>query len=140
MSKHQNITGVSASECIVILIFFNLWEKPPKQVNSRFVYGRHVIFCARWVGRAHTLWEIRMTTCSYCKVHIHIKNVNCSRACCWWLQLCCGSCILMEKLSSLFLSVLFHGQDATLALNKIYNNHRPCCWFQEMKKTKHTDA
>lgn len=91
-------------------------------MSSRFVYSRHVIFHARWVGRVQILQEIRMTTCSYCKVHIHIKNVKCSRVCSRWVHLCYVSCIFTEKHSSVFfISVLFHGQDTTLALNKIYS-------------------
>lgn len=114
--------------------FSYLWEKPLKQVNRRFVCGRHGIFHASWVGRVHTLQEIRMTTCTYCKVPVHIKTVNCSWAGSWWGQLCCVSCVFTEKFASVFLSVLFHGQDTTRALNKIYSNHRSCCSFQEVKK------
>lgn len=89
LRKCPQIVHVKTSECNRCLsiwmhcdaqcFFFYLWEKKhSQQVSRRFVYSRHVIFHARWVGRIQILPEIRMTTCSFCKVHIHIKNVKCS--------------------------------------------------------------
>lgn len=89
LRKCPQIVHVKTSECNRCLsiwmhcdaqyFFFIFGEKKhSQQVSRRFVYSRHVIFHARWVGRVQILQEIRMTTCSYCKVRIHIKNVKSS--------------------------------------------------------------
>lgn len=78
MSKHQNITGVSTSECTVIFTNFLPFKKNEKQMSNRFRYSRPWdLSCWRgWVRYKYCLkWEWQYVVIARLKFTFRILNV-----------------------------------------------------------------